>query len=1337
MRRPSFVIVLALVTSSLGLPVAAPSVAASPVLPHKSLPPPVTAMQPPTGATGTDDSAGGAPDNSIAPTGTVTAALDQSLRRVNGSARTKVEILTSTPTADAQLRAVGATSLGSIGGVTLASLTTAQVRAVAGAHGVTQIRPPLEFSRGLLSTPMPQSGSTTTENSAFHWNAPGDGTGVKVGILDLFDPSVLATQIANGDVNAVPASQRFCFWQGQACAFGTPGYTHGNSVAEVLSEGAPGATLFLAEVDTLTDYARAIDWFAANGVTIINHSATGAYDAPGDGTGPSAAVIDYAVSKGMAWFNAAGNAARNTATVKYSGGYFRGKWSDPNNNRWMNWYGTDESLSVYCGALMGVRWSDWALPRTDYDLYISDYSYRGGTNGKKVLASANNQAAGAAPLEGNDMRWLCNTDPAYGPVYDTNKDGFVSLWLYRTTRSTASPVGDIIEVMVNGGYVEWPSTPGTADIPFGDTKNPGAASIGALSFNGYTVADYSGRGPTNDGRLKPDFVELGCLTTSLDGSSSGCTNSPSSGFQGTSAATPVAAAVAAVGESAIPLVTPAYLMAWMRTISRSVVQKPVPSNDEGYGWPQLPEYAPAYGQLSGYNPITPTRILDTRGVNGTPLGAPIGVRLPGSITTVHVDKQPGTTVMLNVTMVHALNTGYLQAYPTQWAAPGATSSVNVVAGQTRANFVVAQLGQASDVSFYTSAGGQIVVDLVGEFASTQLDPGVSRLVPLRPFETFESGTSITGGSWVDVPLAGAHSATDSSDAVPPVDQTNAQPTAVAISVTVSGAVAGGFLSVTKPNVTTPGVSNLNYQPGETLSGTTFLPVDAATGGAARIFVSTDAQVRVDILGYFTRSPGGAAGWFKSTPPTRLLDTRLTSKPADDSTVSNPLAGRSGLPYQGIGAVFVNATSVQSTAPGWITAGTTAAAGEFRTTSIPAAGWPIAAGSLADVDFDQTLRLHTSVSTQLIADIGGWFTAPDRPLADGITPVLEQSVRSKVTLLDISDDGSRVLYETQEQFPSPPDPKFYVFDRTAMSSTLLDIAGVTSARLSGDGSTVVVVSTNDLLPVDTNGVSDVYAYRIADGTLDLVSVGNSDDAIRLDSTSNDGTRVVFGTTTALTGADTDTYSDEYLRDRIAGSTTLVSATIAPYSSSLGAIINGPGTKITVRGSINGVQSAHFDEYDVATHVETDFITQYVSPNSTFDDVSDDGLTLSLLASGGRGIYQIVGGQFVEKDIPIADAGSDYTFDSNVGRFVFIGNYVGSIGGNQSSIIEHQSVLLVDPVTGLHRASATWNGALSNGNPTHALISDDGMWVAYITSATNTTSTASGVAPNIYLVDLSKV
>ena len=137
MRRPSFVIVLALVTSSLGLPVAAPSVAASPVLPHKSLPPPVTAMQPPTGATGTDDSAGGAPDNSIAPTGTVTAALDQSLRRVNGSARTKVEILTSTPTADAQLKAVGATSLGSIGGVTLASLTTAQVRAVAGAHGVT------------------------------------------------------------------------------------------------------------------------------------------------------------------------------------------------------------------------------------------------------------------------------------------------------------------------------------------------------------------------------------------------------------------------------------------------------------------------------------------------------------------------------------------------------------------------------------------------------------------------------------------------------------------------------------------------------------------------------------------------------------------------------------------------------------------------------------------------------------------------------------------------------------------------------------------------------------------------------------------------------------------------------------------------------------------------------------------------------------------------------------------------------------------------------------------------------------------------------------------------
>ena len=63
---------------------------------------------------------------------------------------------------------------------------------------------------------------------------------------------------------------------------------------------APDAELYIATVNTASDLWAAVDWFAANGVTIVTRSLGSGYDGPGDGTGPLDAVADHAVAPGVA-----------------------------------------------------------------------------------------------------------------------------------------------------------------------------------------------------------------------------------------------------------------------------------------------------------------------------------------------------------------------------------------------------------------------------------------------------------------------------------------------------------------------------------------------------------------------------------------------------------------------------------------------------------------------------------------------------------------------------------------------------------------------------------------------------------------------------------------------------------------------------------------------------------------------------------------------------------------------------------------------------------------------------------------------------------------------------
>ena len=396
------------------------------------------------------------------------------------------------------------------------------------------------------------------------WHAAGyKGQNVKIGIIDYFDTSAWATAKNAGEVTGYAGT--FCRSNGAACDIWTGGSAHGTAVAEVLQDMAPSAKLYLATANTTADLKAAVDYFKAQGVTIITRSLATFMDGPGNGTGAADDVVNYAVAKGITWFNSAGNAGvQQDNGGYYYGGYWRQTWSDTNSNRYIDFkdprglIAPNEFMYVSCTYFQGLRWSDWGSNKTDYDLYAFDSSLN------LIAASELDQTNGAPPIEGASFNTIdCATYPNY----------YVAIYRFATGNGTAN---DTLEIMANGAMYDYVSDAGAAGSPISDSKSPGAASIGAVDpVNGVIIGDYSSQGPTNDGRKKPDFSA---------GSNVASASYPQ-GFNGTSAATPVAAGAAATVLSLRPYYTPAQVITFLKNYN--VIDRGAAGADNVFGTGEL------------------------------------------------------------------------------------------------------------------------------------------------------------------------------------------------------------------------------------------------------------------------------------------------------------------------------------------------------------------------------------------------------------------------------------------------------------------------------------------------------------------------------------------------------------------------------------------------------------------------------------------------------------------------------------------------------------------------------------------------------------------------------
>jgi subtilisin family serine protease len=304
--------------------------------------------------------------------------------------------------------------------------------------------------------------------------------------------------------------------------------SHGTACAEILHDMAPDAELFLANIYWNSEVVDALNWALQQDVDVISYS-MGTYWGAGDGTGFFNSLARYAYNAGVTWVTSGGNSADD---------HWSGTFNDTDGDGWHNFYGADELLEFYVPADLGfqygvdvlLKWDEWGAwddqtgysgGSEDYDLYLFIWDDKNG-EWLPVDYSQNRQPDFIYPWESIEG-WYATVDAYWGVAIRKHQAARnVYFDLYLPTHTPGS-----LEYNVPAGSVTSP-----ADSPY-------IIAVGAVDAVEDFYHYYSSRGPTLDGRIKPDICAPSWVTTVTFSARS------VDGFAGTSAACPhVAGAIA-------------------------------------------------------------------------------------------------------------------------------------------------------------------------------------------------------------------------------------------------------------------------------------------------------------------------------------------------------------------------------------------------------------------------------------------------------------------------------------------------------------------------------------------------------------------------------------------------------------------------------------------------------------------------------------------------------------------------------------------------------------------------------------------------------------------------
>ena len=279
---------------------------------------------------------------------------------------------------------------------------------------------------------------------------------------------------------------------------------------------------------------------------------------------------------------------------------------------------------------------------------------------------------------------------------------------------------------------------------------------------------------------------------------------------------------------------------------------------------------------STFEPLSPSRLLDTRIGNGAPKGL-VGPGKTIDLTVVERGGVPAVgvgSVVLNVTSTEASTAGYVTAWPSGELRPLA-SNLNVEPGQDTPNLTVVKVGENGKVSLFNSHGtGHLVADVLGWF------PIKSMYRPQVPERLLDTRIG-TGGK------TGALGPGDSITLDLPADHVGS----VIVNVTSTQATAPSYITAWPAGEPRPLASNVNIDPGQDTPN--LAVIKTGKNGDVELYNRAgDGHLVVDLLGWFpidaTLQSGageGATAW--------VIAPNTTKAPTPSQVLSLAPVGQDG------------------------------------------------------------------------------------------------------------------------------------------------------------------------------------------------------------------------------------------------------------------------------------------------------------------------------------------------------------------------------------------------------------------------------------------------------------
>lgn len=304
-------------------------------------------------------------------------------------------------------------------------------------------------------------------------------------------------------------------------------------------------------------------------------------------------------------------------------------------------------------------------------------------------------------------------------------------------------------------------------------------------------------------------------------------------------------------------------------------------HEDGYGDPTylyLDDVSIADG-LSGlrFIPVTPCRVADTRGANGTfggpsmPSGTSRAFPIPQANCGI---PQTAAAYSLNVSAVPHGSLNFLTIWPAGSSLP-TVATLNSYDGRIKANAAIVAAGSNQAVSVFVTDTADVILDIDGYFVSESNNSALA-FFPLSPCRVVDTrgangalgGPQVQNGQSRNFPVLQAHAC-------------NIPSTAQAYSLNFAALPKNGrplgYLTVWPAGKARPVVSTLNAPTGTITANAAIVP--AGTGGDIMVYPYGNAtDLVVDINGYF--APASSAPnpmSLYNVQPCRVLDTRNPSQ----------------------------------------------------------------------------------------------------------------------------------------------------------------------------------------------------------------------------------------------------------------------------------------------------------------------------------------------------------------------------------------------------------------------------------------------------------------------------